>query len=407
MPKILQINSSCNRGSTGRIAEQIGCTAKARGYDCYMAYGRYYQPSSLKVIKMGDKWSNMFHVAISRVFDNHGLLSSGPTRNLIKQVQEIKPDIIHLHNIHGYFLNYRILFDYLIQSNIPVIWTLHDCWAFTGHCAYFDYAGCERWKTGCHPACPCKSGYPKSILIDATEKNYRLKQELFTSVEKLTLVPVSEWLGGIVKESFLKKYPVKVIHNGIDLDKFKPTDDNGVLREKYSLDGKRVLLGVASIWDERKGLKEYIQLSKLLSDDIRIVLIGLAEKQIQTLPHNIIGLACTENQQELAQWYTIADIVLNLSYEETFGMTTVEGFGCGTPGIVYNKTASPELAFDGICKVVEAGNIEQLNTTIIDMLRGNREEYRKACRKRAEEEYGMEKTYSEYVDLYDSLLNLG
>ena len=407
MPKVIQINSSCNRGSTGRITEQIGRKAKERGYDCYMAYGRYYQPSELKIIKMGGKWSNGIHGVVSRLLDNHGLMSRRTTKDLVAQLKEIKPDIIHLHNIHGYFLNYKVLFEYLKTTNTPVVWTLHDCWAFTGHCAYFDFAGCDRWKTGCHPTCPCKGKYPQSLLLDASEKNYKLKKKLFTSVDNMTLVPVSEWLGGIVKESFLKEYPVHVIHNGIDTDVFKPAGDSDFMRENYGLKDDRILLGVASIWDERKGLRDYIQLAARLPKNIKIVLIGLSAKQIKTLPANIIGIECTENQKELVQWYTTADIVLNLSYEETFGMTTVEGFGCGTPGIVYNKTASPELAYDDICKVVEAGNIDQLFMAINEMLTLNSVEISKACRERAISEYRMDKTYAEYVDLYDSILKRG
>ena len=403
MKKILQINSSCNRGSTGRIAEQIGRAAQERGYECYIAYGRYYQPSELNAIKMGNKITNGIHVISSRLFDNHGLMSTGPTKDLVKQMKEMKPDIVHLHNIHGYFLNYKVLFEYLASAHIPVVWTLHDCWPFTGHCAYFDFAGCNLWETGCHAPCPCKKGYPESILIDASKKNYELKKKLFTSVENLILVPVSEWLGGLVSKSYLNKYPIKVIHNGIDVDKFKPLDDTVTLKKRLKIEDKYVLLGVASVWDERKGLRDYIKLAEVLPENTIIVLVGLTKEQINGLPYNVIGIECTEDQRELALLYSAADVVLNLSYEETFGMTTVEGLGCGTPSIVYNKTASPELEAEEICKVVEAGNALQILDAIKEILNGNQVIIRRKCRERALDKYDKTKTYGAYMQLYSEL----
>lgn len=407
MKKIFQINSSCNRGSTGRIAEQIGRAAQERGYECYIAYGRYYQPSGLKAIKMGNKFTNAIHGISSRLFDNHGLMSTGPTKELVRQMKEIKPDIVHLHNIHGYFLNYKVLFEYLASAHIPVVWTLHDCWPFTGHCAYFDFAGCNLWETGCHAPCPCKKGYPESIMIDASKKNYELKKQLFTSVENLTLVPVSEWLGGLVSKSYLGKYPVKVIHNGIDVDKFKPQEDTDELKKRLGIAEKYVLLGVASAWDGRKGLKDYIKLAERLPEDTIIILVGLTKEQISILPDNIIGIECTEDQRELALYYSTADIVLNLSYEETFGMTTVEGLGCGTPSIVYNKTASPELAAEEICTVVEAGDTVKIMDAIKAIRTSNPIDISRKCRERALEKYDKVKAYEAYMQLYSALTGGG
>ena len=226
---LFQINSSCNRGSTGRIAEFIGKKAKEVGYEGYIAYGRHYLPTDLHPIKIGNSFSNGLHLAASRLLDNHGLLSTAPTKRLVYEMKMIKPDIVHLHNIHGYYLNYKVLFEYLIEAKIPVVWTLHDCWPFTGHCCHFEYVGCEKWKTGCYK-CPGLSVYPKSHLMDKSQRNYELKKKLFTGViDRLTIVPVSEWLERIVRQSFLKEANIKTIHNGVDTTVFRVIDRKSVV----------------------------------------------------------------------------------------------------------------------------------------------------------------------------------
>lgn len=402
MKKILQINSVVNSGSTGRIAEEIGQTAMATGWESYIAYGRNDRPSQSELIKISNDWDIKLHGIQTRLFDRHGLGSRSATKELIGKIKEISPDIIHLHNIHGYYINIEILFHYLKESNIPVIWTLHDCWPITGHCSYFTFVGCEKWKTQCFN-CPQKTSYPASWLVDRSEKNFRLKKELFTSLPNLTLVPVSQWLSGILKESFLKGYPIKVIHNGINTDVFNPSSSSD-FRAKHGLENKFILLGVASVWSPRKGLKDFIELSKHLNSDYQIVLIGLSREQIEQLPDNILGIERTESVEVLANIYSAADIVLNLSYEETFGLTTVEGFACGTPGIVYNATASPELIDVSTGIVVEQGNINKLTEAIYSIKKKGKEYYSEACVNRAYRLYKKEDRYKEYIDLYESLL---
>jgi putative colanic acid biosynthesis glycosyltransferase len=403
MKTLLQINSVVNSGSTGRIAEEIGQTAIAAGWMSYIAYGRHARISQSELIKIGSDWDIWMHGLQTRLFDRHGLASTAATRELVEQIKKIKPDIIHLHNIHGYYINIEILFRYLKDANIPVVWTLHDCWPITGHCAHFTFVGCDKWKTQCF-SCPQKKDYPGSYFLDRSKQNHKLKRKLFTSVNEMTIVPVSNWLADIVKQSYLKDYPIRVINNGIDVNVFSPQGRDGI-RLKYGLVDKFILLGVATEWERRKGLHDFIELSKTLKDDEIIVLVGLKDDQIKTLPENIIGITRTESTQELAEFYSSADVVMNISYEETFGLTTVEGFACGTPGIVYNTTASPELIDDSTGLIVDPGDIKGLVNAITQIKEKGKQSYSEACVKRAHRLYRKEDRYREYIELYEELLN--
>ena len=404
MPTLLQINTSINIGSTGRIAEQLGQYVQLKGWNSYIAYGRRIRNSKSSPVKIGNKIDISFHVLQSRIFDRHGLGSVRSTREFLNEIMRINPDIIHLHNIHGYYLNYPELFKYLSENNIPVVWTLHDCWPVTGHCSYFSDINCGKWKTECHH-CPKKRSYPASMYLDKSRINYRLKKHYFNAVDNLTIITVSTWLSSIVKESYLAEHPVCVINNGIDLDVFYPQSDNSGIRNKYRIFDKYLLLGVASTWDRRKGLEDYLKLRGILSDEYVIVLVGLSGKQIKSLPPDIIGIKRTESIKELAELYSAADIVLNLSILESFGLTTVEGFACGTPGIVYNCTASPELVTQETGIIVEPGNIRALATGVEKIISEGKKHYAANCRKRALMYYNKEDRLGEYMKLYTELLN--
>ena len=299
--KLLQINVTANSGSTGRIAEGIGLVAQSAGFESWIAYGRVGRESTSNLIQIGTKYDFLEHGFESRIFDNHGLGSRSATRSFIQKMEQRKPDIIHLHNIHGYYLNYLLLFQYLSKADIPVVWTLHDCWAFTGHCAYFDYAGCNRWQTECHH-CPQKRTYPASYLFDRSKQNWRDKKHYFTLPKRMTIVPVSNWLGDLVKQSFLGKYPVQVIHNGIDTDVFRPYSPE-IAKAKYGMEDKKVLLGAASVWSPRKGLRDFIELAKILPQEYQIILVGLSRNQAKRLPENITAIPRTESTQALAELY--------------------------------------------------------------------------------------------------------
>ncbi|MGI6521062.1 MAG: glycosyltransferase [Fermentimonas sp.] len=402
MPTLLQINVTANAGSTGRIAEEIGLKAIASGWDSYIAYGRNERPSVSKLIRVGNDMDVKLHGIQTRLFDRHGLGSKKATIEFIKKTETIKPDIIHLHNIHGYYINYPVLFSFLQKIKTPIVWTLHDCWSITGHCSHFTYIKCEKWKTQCH-SCPQKSSYPASYLLDRSKKNYILKKKLFNSVSNLTLIPVSNWLSDILKESFLQNYPIKVINNGIDTKVFKPYK-NSDFRDKYNLKNKFIIMGVATAWSEGKGISDYIALSKVISYDCKIVLVGLKQNQMNDVPDNIIKLPLTTNQKQLAELYSMADVVISLSRGESFGLTIVEGFACGTPGIVYNNTAQPELITLDTGYVVENDNIDDVANAINKIKNNGKKFYSNACRNRAIQYYNKDDRFEDYISLYNEIL---
>lgn len=338
------VNVTCGTGSTGRICTDLAVALKEQGHIVKIAYGRDLVPDSFKdfAIRIGNDASVYTHVLKARLFDAAGFGSKRATEKFIEWVKDYDPDVIHLHNIHGYYINVEVLFNYLKESGKKVIWTLHDCWAFTGHCAFFDYVGCTKWKTGCEH-CSQKTEYPARVGIDGSKRNYGVKKELFSGVHNLTIVTPSEWLAELLKESFLAEYPVKVIHNGVDTSTFRPIESN--IKERFGIgEDIKVILGVASVWDRRKGLEDFLKLSKLLNDKYKIVLIGLNKKQIEILPNNILGIERTENIQELVAWYSAADVFVNPTYEDNYPTTNLEAIACGTPVITYDTGGSGESA---------------------------------------------------------------
>lgn len=394
--KILQINSVCGFGSTGRIAVQIQKTVEQNGGEGIIAFGRGEAPEDVKSYKINSDIDVKIHGALSRITDRQGFYSKGATHRLVNFIKEYNPDVIHLHNIHGYYLNAKILFDFLAEYGKPVVWTLHDCWAFTGHCSHFSYEKCDKWKSGCY-SCPLKNEYPASLLLDNSKKNYDEKKQLFTAVKNAVIVTPSEWLGGIVKESFLGKYPVKVIYNGIDIDCFKPTESN--FKEKYGIEDKKIVLGVASVWTEKKGIKDFYKLNEIIGDDYKIVLVGLNSAQLAELPEGIIGIKRTNSARELAEIYTAADVFVNTSREETMGLTTVEALACGTPAVVCNATAVPEVVTEKSGIVIEPDNIDMLLKAVKGISFSKED-----CMERAAE-FELSKQYRKYYDLYMDILN--
>lgn len=403
MPTLLQINVSSNWGSTGKIAEQIGLCAQAHGWESYIAYGRETNTSKNKLIKVGSVLDVYEHYAESRLMDNEGLASRCATRAFLKELDAIKPDVVHLHNIHDHFLNYELLFAYLAEKKIPVVWTQHDQWATTGHCMY-TLDGCEKWKTGCKDCQMKRSDYPASFII-RSERNWRIKKEALASLPDLRIVCVSEWLADNMRQSHLKDRPIEVIHNGIDINVFKPVVPNPIKDER--IECKKILLAVASVWNDAKGLSDYIKLSEVLPDDYIIVLVGLSESQIASLPQRIVGLPRTQNVTELVQLYSMAHIVMSLSYSETFGLSIVEGMACGTPAIVYANTAQRYLIDERTGLTVETGDVAGVAEAVkvLDAkIEANAKETSADCRKRAEDYYDKNKNYQSYISLYNKLM---
>jgi glycosyltransferase involved in cell wall biosynthesis len=400
---LLQINVSVNTGSTGRIAEDIGKAAIASNYDSYIAYGRKAIGSISKLIKIESDFGIFFHGLKSRLFDKQGLGSVLATKKFIKKIEIIKPDIIHIHNLHGYYINYEILFEYLNKLNIPVIWTFHDCWPITGHCSYFDAVNCNKWQTECND-CLNQRGYPKSLFIDNSKTNFHKKKSLFSFCKNLIIVTPSVWLTNIVKHSFLSEKKIFTINNGIDMNVFQPIQSNSILKKYNIPSDKFVILGVANIWNKRKGYDDFIELSKCIGNNYSIVLVGLNKKQQRNLPDNMIGISKTENIEELAQLYSAADVFVNPTWVDNFPTTNIEALACGTPVITYKTGGSPEAVSPETGFVVEKGNLTELLKSIQVIKEKGKSFYTTHCMERAKKLYNKEDKYAEYIKLYNELI---
>lgn len=393
--KILQINTSVNSGSTGRITEDIGKTLISAGHESYIAFGRGNQKSTSQLIRIGNKLDFYMHGIISLFTDRHGFGSKRATRKFLKQVDVIKPDAIGLHNIHGYYLNVKILFKYIKEKNIPILWTFHDCWPFTGHCSY---------NTDCDNCKNCQRKYPTSLFLNQVTRNFKDKNLIFNQVKRLQIITPSLWLKDFVQQSFLK-YTVQCINNGIDLNQFQPSENYKKLKERLHLKNKKIILGVASTWDKRKGLSDFIQLASLLDTSYKIILIGLTSKQIQRLPKNIMGVQRTESIAELAKYYGMADVYINPTHKDNFPTTNIEALACGTPVITYNTGGSPEAIDDLTGKIIKKGDVTGLWHAIQELAQHSQEHYAKVCRTRAEQLFNKEDRYLDYLKLYESLMN--
>ena len=341
--RLLIINSVCGIGSTGRICTDLAQKYEKFGYEVKIAYGRTgFVPDIYEkyAVRIGNSFSVKLHMVISRLFDRHGLGSYYSTKKFLKWAESYKPDLLWLHNIHGYYINYELLFKWIkSHPDMEVKWTLHDCWAFTGHCSYFTMARCDKWKTGCK-SCPQPNKYPARYCIDNCVKNYNRKKMDFCGINNLTIITPSKWLANLVKVSFLKDYPVEVSYNKVDTDVFKPVNSN--FRDKYCIQDKKMVLGVASPWDERKGLEDFIWLANNLDDSFVIVLVGLSNRQLKKLPTNIVGIKRTNSSEELAEIYSSANVFVNPTHEDNYPTTNLEARACGTPVITYRVGGSPE-----------------------------------------------------------------
>ena len=401
--RILYINESLCTGSTGRIVEHLGLAAQQAGYECVVAHGaRYVQPSQLPHVGFSSKIEEYAHGALSLLLNAHGLGSRLATRRLIAWIEQYQPSLIHLHNIHGYYLHYPTLFAYLKSRSIPVVWTLHDCWAMTGRCAYFTAHQCEQWQRGCSH-CPSYADYPRSIVPCGVARNYRRKKEAFSHVNQLTLVPVSQWLEGVARRSFLNPYPLQTIYNGIDTTLFRPTPSDW--RVRWQAEDKIVLLGVASQWTATKGWEDWLQLAQRLDERYQLVLVGVSEAQRKVLPAHCIGLPRTEDLTLLAQLYTAADIYINLAHQEAFGLTLVEAMACGTPCISYRTTAIPELITPAVGTCVPDGDISGVMAAIEQYGAQGKKEKGKACQAHVRALFDEQTSIKRYLDLYSHLIS--
>lgn len=395
---LLQINVTANWGSTGKIAEQIGLCAQAHGWKSYIAYGRMMNPSMNELIKIGNTFDVYEHYAEARLLDNEGVASRRATRRLLQRMDEIQPDVVHLHNIHDHYLNYPILFRYLADKKIPVVWTQHDIWSLSGHCDT-NLLGCEKWKTECKE-CPAIGRWS----LDRSERNFKLKKELLAAIPSLTIIPVSDWLAGMIKESHLGVRSIQVIKNGIDLNVFRPLDKD--VRKRFGIPtSKRIVLGVAMPWSERKGLPDFLKLYDMLeTDKYQILLVGLTKAQIAELPQGIIGIERTSSALDLAEIYSASDVFVNTTYYDNYPTTNLEAMACGTPVITYNTGGSPEAVDVQTGAVVEQGDLAGLKREIERLANGN---YHDACLARASDLFDNNKCFDKYIKIYSDLIGGG
>ena len=395
--EILQINS-CNFGSTGKIMLQLAEKAKVAEHKAYVAIPKSrsnFNKQNENTIFIGNRLFRNLYIILARIFGDEKLFSYLSTKRFLKKVKKLDIDVLHLHNLHGSYINLPLLFKYIKKNNVRTVWTLHDCWAFTGHCPHFDMIGCEKWRTGCG-GCTIYKDYPK-VYWDNSKAMFKKKRKMFTGVENMTLVTPSAWLADLVKQSFLKDYPVKVINNGIDLNIFKSTESD--FRERYNCKDKFIVLGVAFGWGKRKGLDVFLELAKRLDERFQIVLVGTDENVDKQLPKNIISIHRTQNQTELAEIYTAADVFINPTREEVLGLVNIESLACGTPIITFKTGGSPETIDETCGIVVEKNDIDGMYNAIIN-IKENSPFSKEDCLKRAKS-FDKETKFIEYIELYN------
>lgn len=375
------------------------------GWDNYIAYSKGrdgVKESQSKLVPVGSRISVGIHGLLTRFFDMHGLGSWLATRRFVKEIERLCPDVIHIHNLHGYFLNYKVLFDYLSKADIPVVWTVHDCWLYTGHCYHYASVGCEKWRKQCEK-CPQKKAFPTSIFLDRSKQNYIDKKKAFTSLPNLTIVTVSEWMKGEMSQSFLKDCRYQVIHNGIDLNVFEPQMDDKAVRERYGLGDKHIILGLASIWSKEKGWDDFMEMSKMLNDDEVIVMVGVTEEQQKRLPENIVGIRRTENVRQLAELYSAAVAFVNPTWQDNYPTVNLEAIACGTPVVTYRTGGSIEAVTEKTGYVVEQGDVKGLLDAVREIERKGNLEYKADCRAHALANFRKEDRYADYLKLYENL----
>lgn len=397
--RVFQLNTFCGVKSTGRIATEIAKLVQKDGGECRIGYGvpGISADSEPFAYRTGSPVERKLHGAMRKLLDAEGYGSGLGTRQLIGEMRAFSPDLIHLHNLHGCYLNLSMLFDELARMNKPVVWTLHDCWPFTGHCAYFDYIGCDRWQSQCHD-CPQKASYPTCIGLSRARQNFEQKKRLFTQLQNLTFVAPCQWMTQPLSRSFLSCYPVRVISNGVNLAVFKPVDSD--LRMRYGIGEKKIVLSVASEWDERKGLRYLLEARQKAGDEYCFVVIGLSEQQVADLPDGMIGLTHTANAHELAEWYTAADCLANPTMEDNMPMVNLEALACGTPVAVFETGGCPEAV--GECgRVIPQGDADALCEAIRQLCQ-MKPALRPLCLERVKD-FDSKKTFQSYLELYKEL----
>lgn len=405
--RILQINTFYLYGSTGRIMYDLKKVMEAKGIESYVAFGFGFNPKDDEkgtIYRIESDRELFISKLWTKATGHHGFNNKGETIKLLAWIDEIKPDIIHMHNIHNHYVNVRMLLEYISTKNIPCVLTMHDCWTFTGHCAYFDFSGCDKWKTGCNH-CPSLRDYPKTFaLIDPSAWNYRQKQKLFAPLD-ITFVSPSQWLCDLQQQSFLKNKPCEVINNGVDMSVFHPIKSN--VREEYGIGNRKMILAVSAGLSPRKGKEYLLQLPLKLKDDEVLVIVGLQKGQEKLLPETskVIGIQRTKTADEIVGLYSEADVFINPTLEDNFPTTNIEALACGTPVVAFSSGGSAEVITENTGIAVRPRDIDGLVKAIRTVLKKGKGYYTNACRKKAESDYNKDLQYKKYIALYKKILS--
>lgn len=402
--KVLIVNAYSGHGSTGKIVESIADTVEAHGDQAYIAYGFYRtQHKNAIKLKLGGRYHNFYEIMKCRLTGYFGYTSRLATYRLIHWIKKNKPDIINLHNIHGGYVHVSLLARYLQKAGIPIVWTLHDCWTFTGHCSHFQLAQCDRWKTGCFD-CPdrkLKQSYPISYFFDRSKEQYKWKKAAFSAIPNVTMVAPSYWLENLARQSFFQQAKFQTIHNGINLDIFKPRESE--CKKKMNCEDKHIVLAVAATWGKRKGLNYVYQLAERLPQEVyQVVVVGLNDEQMKSLPSSIIGIKRTSNAKELAELYTAASVLVTPTLEDNYPSVNMESIACGTPVVTFKTGGSPESLTPETGSVVEQHDIDRM---LEEILKWVKTDAQAVCRQYAVEHFEAMKCFEEYYQLFCALID--
>lgn len=400
---ILSIN--CNKSSGGgTVMRSLSEITRRNGFQVITAApGESKEKPTKDHLIITKHWQKALNWRASKIVGNDRFIPFAQTNKLLRFIERVQPSLIHIHGLHGYYVDYIKLADFIEKKQIPVVWTQHDCWAFTGKCVHYSQSKCEKWKLSCNN-CPQLYNYPASYCFDKTKLMYTNKKRSFTALTNCVFVPVSEWLQNEMRQSFLKEKDIRLITNGVDTTIFRLVDSN--ILEKYGINNKKIILGVASSWSARKGVDDFFLLNRRIDkSNTVIVMIGVnGDLASRCKKEGIIPIARTSDRKELAQWYSACDVFFNPSVEETFGLVTVEAMACGAPIVGYRATATTEVLENTPNYCVEPHDIDAVIKAIHQIFSKGREEYSILNRKKVEKHYDMVKQYMKYVDLYRSLL---
>ena len=402
--RILQINVVCGHGSTGVIAVEIAELLEQNGHECYIAYGQG-TTTYKKSYKIGSRIESLLHSLIfSRILGMQGFGSIWATKRLVRWIEKINPDLIQLQTLHCHFLNLPILFKYLKKKGKPVVWSIHDCYSFTGKCTHFTVSGCRRWETGCHDCPQLHTSGAKTYFFDQTARLYNIKKRLFTSLDDLTLISCSNWLKSELQHSFFKEKPINMIYNWIDCAKFKPIHDNSIY-ESYGIDpSKKYLIGVSAVWDPKQSrYQDALRLAEILPEEYQLVLVGKLVGKVESRK-NVCQIPYVNGVEELSKLYSSAVAFVGFSVEDTFGKVIAEAMLCGTPAIVFDSTACPEVVGDSGF-VVPPHDVEGMLRCVRTIEEQGREKFSTRSIEYVKANYDYTQNVTKYLDLYQSILD--